>query len=409
MLKCVGVLPSSSTPAPGTTVAATPAIAVSTPYSTSNLPELLLRLEAPTSWGTDTYNPLQDQNGETPRKGNGQPYQDFPWLPNHISIQPDAFLLEFWSRKHPDCSYPDFEIRMRPGHNERLPARNALNMRRLREVRLPLNIFSWYQKGENVTLTDCLIFESLSLNSVRRNTVLPVKPWGFVKPTLGGLPGLSVTHQNATNTTAPPAPPAPLPLCTFTDGMAEHTPSAKLNAIKDLTALLQDAAFERMLAHWIFLRDQQKPPWWNEHRPNDDEDTISVSNLQALPHPARDWIKECVREAGEIESRLFVPPVSVLPKVAQGWVTECLKEGRARSTNPLVRERVKTTWSLEVAASDDSYISKLSLSLNYPEDEGQGELGGSENLRDASGSSRVSDTFSAASSIPEISKRTEAT
>ena len=194
-------------------------------YSSSNLPELLFRLEPPIGYGTAVFNSLRDPNGRSPRKPNGQPYQDFPWLPNQISIQPEAFLLEYWNRKHPDCSYADFEIRMRPGLNEGIPARNTLNMRRIRDVRLPLNVPSWTQKSDNITLTDCLIFESLSFNSVRRNTILPVKPWGFVKPTLPGPPSQSASHQNLINATAPLAPPAPLPLRTFTDGKEAHIPT----------------------------------------------------------------------------------------------------------------------------------------------------------------------------------------
>lgn len=406
-LKSVGNLPSSSTPAQVATVA-TSATAVALPYSSTNLPELLFRLEAPASWGNDTYNDFQDQNGQTPLKATGQAYQAFPWLPNQISIEPEAFMLEYWGRKHPLCSYADFEIRMQPGHNESLPARNALNMRRIREVRLPLNIFSWHQKGEKVTLTDCLIFESLSLDSVQENTVLPVRPWGLIKPTLPGPSAPAAGPQNAANLTAQTAPPAPLPLGAFNDGNATHIPSAKLKAIKELTAHLQDKAFEQMLAHWVFLRDEDKPSWWNEHAHNRNRNDISIPPLPALPHLARDWIKECVREAGEPESRLIVPPMSVLPKAAQGWVTECLREGRARSMITPAGQHTRMKWSLEVEASDDSYISDLSLLLNYPEDDEQGEVGGSENGSDVSDSSSVSETFSVQSSVPEISERTEA-
>lgn len=409
-LKSVGNLPGNSTAAQGTNVA-TPATAVALPYSSSNLPELLFRLEAPTWWGTDTYNDFQDQNGQIPLNANGQPYQNFPWLPTQISIEPEAFMLEYWGRKHPLCSYADYEIRMQPGPNESLPARNALNMRRIREVRLPLNIFSWHQKGERVTLTDCLIFESLSLESVRQNTVLPVKPWGLVKATLPGLPGLSAPaagQQIAANLTAQPAPPASLPLGTFTGSNITHVPSAKLTAIEELTANLQNKAFEQMLAHWVFLRNEDKPLWWDEHTQDRNRNHISIPPLPALPHLARDWIKECVREAGDPESRLIIPPISVVPKAARGWVAQCLREGRARSMVTPADQHTRTKWSLEVAASDDSYISDLSLVLNYPEDDEQGEVRGSENGSDISDSSSGSETFSVQSSVPEISERTEA-
>ncbi|KAI4131499.1 MAG: hypothetical protein LQ347_002959 [Umbilicaria vellea] len=355
------------------------------------------------------FNDFQDQNGQTPLKPTGQAYQDFPWLPNQISVEPEAFMLEYWSRKNPLCSYADFEIRMQPGHNENLPARNALNMRRIREVRLPLNIFSWHQRGEKVTLTDCLIFESLSLDSVQENTVLSVRPWGLIKPALSGPPAPAAGHQNAANLTAQIPLPAPLPLGTFNDGNATHVPSAKLTAIKELTACLQDKAFEQMLAHWVFLRDEDKPLWWDEHTHNRNRNLISIPILSALPHLARNWIKECVREAGEPESRWVVPPMSVLPKTVQGWVAECLKEGRARSVITPAGQQARTDWSLEVEASDDSYISDLSLLLNYPEVDEQGNVGGSEHGSDVSDSSSVSETFSVQSSVPEISERTEAT
>lgn len=388
----------------GALIAATQITHQNPTYSASNLPDLLFRLEAPEDWGTATYNSLQDQNGQILRKANGRPYQDFPWLPNQIPIQPEAFLLEFWNKTHPDCSYADFEIRMHPGHNERLPARNALNMRRIREVRLPLNIPSWLRKGDRVTLTDCLIFESLSLNSVQRNTVLPVRPWGLVKPTLRGAPALAMNHNPA----VPPAPPAPLPLQTFTDGKEKHIASEKLQEIKKLTAFLQDTAFERMLAHWIFLRDEEKPSWWNEQTSDSNKDNISIPLTHALPHAAREWIKECVREAGEVGSDSFVPPVTRLPKWAQRWVTECLKEGRARGSIPPTDRRGNRGWSLDVAASDDSYISKLSLSLTYPEEQRSDQADCSDYDSSISNHSGVSEIFSVLNSMPEASERSEA-
>ena len=381
-------------------------------YSSSNLPELLFRLEPPIGYGTAVFNNLRDPNGRSPRKPNGQPYQNFPWLPNQISIQPEAFLLEYWNRKHPDCSYADFEIRMRPGLNEGIPARNTLNMRRIRDVRLPLNVPSWTQKSDNVTLTDCLIFESLSFNSVRRNTILPVKPWGFVKPILPGPLSQSASHQNLINATAPLAPPAPLPLRTFTDGKEAHVPTVKLNAVKNLIAHLQDTAFEKLLPHWIFLQNQEKPRWWNEHRDKDPHDTISIPLLSAMPHLARDWIKECVREAAEPQSRLVVPPVSVLPKSSRGWVTECMRDGRARSavaTGSMIVEQSRRTWSLEVEAPEDSYISELSQSLLFTEDEAQGEPEETASFSGTSDLSSVSEGMSCQSCSPELNERTQAT
>lgn len=301
---------------------------------------------------------------------------------------------------------------MRPGPNERLPAHNTLNMRRIREIRLPLNIPSWLQKGEKITITDCLIFESLSFNSVRRNTVLPVRPWGLVKPNLAGPPALAVSNQNAINPIAPPAPAAPLPLSIFTDGRATHVPSAKLKAVKDLTVYLQDTAYERMLAHWIFLKDQEKPSWWNERRRNDDMDTINVPPLQAVPHPAREWIKECVRDAAEPQNRLTIPPLSVLPNLARGWVSACIREGRARSpiaTAVMVGGQLDAISSCNVEGPEDSYQSNLSVSLHFNSEKAPSEeeaIGGSLNSTDTSSTSEddpVSDY------APEISEQTEAT
>ena len=300
---------------------------------------------------------------------------------------------------------------MRPGPNERLPARNTLNMRRIREIRLPLNIPSWLQKGEKVTITDCLIFESLSLNSVRQNTVLPVRPWGLIKPTLAGPSALAVNNQNAINPIAPPAPAAPLPLGIFTDGRATHVPSAKLEAVRDLTAYLQDTAFERMLAHWIFLRDQEKPSWWNEHRQND-VDTINVPLLQAVPYLAREWIKECVRDAAEPQNRLTIPPLSVLPNTARGWVSACIRDGRARSpiaTAVMVGGQLDAISSCNVEGPEDSYHSNFSVSLHFNSEKAPSEeeaIGGS---LDSSDASSTSEDDRVSNSAPEISEQTEAT
>ena len=304
---------------------------------------------------------------------------------------------------------------MRPGRNEIIPARNTLNMRRIRDVRLPLNIPCWLQKGENIHLMDCLVFESLSLNSVRRNTILPVKPWGFIKPTLPEPPSQSGSNQNsggsAASLAAPPiAPPAPLPLCTFTDGTESHISSAKLNAVKNLTAQLQDRAFDKLLPHWIFLQDHEKPQWWHERAGENTEDNISIPLLQAIPCPAREWIKECVRDAGEPQSRLTVPPVSILPKSSKAWVTACIKEGRARSpvaTSSTVGRQADVISSVDATGSDYSYQSNLSLSLRFSEEEAPGGM--ATGFSDTNEGSTLSETDSGKCSVPEVSERTEAT
>ena len=386
--------------------------AANTGYSATNLPTELFRLEPPLDYGVAVFAELRGSDGRVRRKSNGQPYEKYPWLPNRISIQPEPFMLEYWNKKHPDCSYADFEIRMQPGPGERLPVRNTLNMRRARDVRLPLNIPCWVQKVSSVTMIDCLIFESLSLNSVRRNTVLPVRPWGLLKPSLPGAERQLASIQTLPGPAAPPAPPVPLPLRTFTDGKDVHIPSAKLNAVKDMTASLQDKAFERLLPHWIFLQDREKPRWWKERRGNNAEDNVTIPLPQAIPHPAREWIKECVRDAAEPQNRLTVPPLSILPKWTRGWVSACMVEGRARS--PIGRDLTIGGWneainSANVIRLEDNYRSDLSVSLNFTDEKAPSEKENIAGSSDVSGSPNSSEEESDPVSEPEIGERTEGT
>lgn len=419
-LNHLGTSSNNNTSTQGTTVATnsgapgvvSPTTNQNGPFSATNLPELLFRLEPPLDYGDAVFAPLRHPNGNIRLKPNGQPYQQFPWLPSRIPIDPEPFLLEYWNKKHPDCSYADFEIRMRPGPGERIPARNTLNMRRIREVRLPLNIPSWLQKGETVTLTDCLIFESLSLNSIRRNTVLPVKPWGLLKPSLPGASLQLTNSQNVVGPAAPPAPPSPLPLRTFTGGKDLHIESAKLDAVKNITAILQDKAFERLLPHWIFLQDHEKPPWWKDRvNHNNTEDEVTIPLLHTVPAPARGWIKECVRDAAEPQNRLTIPPLSFLPQDSRGWIRACIREGRARS--PIGMQLVVgasngAIGSVDVLGVEDMYQSDLSVSLRFI-DEGPGSEASSvtdfSNMSDASSAPRREPINM---SEPEISERTEA-
>ena len=119
-----------------------------------------------------------------------------------------------------------------------------------------------------------------------------------------------------------------------------------------------------------------------------------------------------MREAAEPQSRLVVPPVSVLPKSSRGWVTECMRDGRARravATGSMIVEQAERTWSLEVEASEDSYISELSQSLHFTEEEAQCEPEETPSFSETSDLSSVSEGLSRQSCSPELNEGTQAT
>lgn len=51
-------------------------------------------------------------------------------------------------------------------------SRNVLNMKRIREVQLPLGIFCWASKATRITVLDCLTAKQLTSDDIDFNTIL---------------------------------------------------------------------------------------------------------------------------------------------------------------------------------------------------------------------------------------------
>ena len=163
-------------------------------------------------------------------------------------------------------------------------------------------------------MLDCLIHETISLSSVRQNTVLEVRSYGMDKPTLG----------SGTN------PSAPIPLNRFLRNNQWHVPSTTLEKIFDCIANLQDTAFEKGCPHWIFLENRHKPKSWQDraatmNHSRSGPDDIKFPPTDDMPRQAVEWIKNCVREAAAL--RQPVPDLNKIPEHAVDWVGECIEEG----------------------------------------------------------------------------------
>ena len=164
-------------------------------------------------------------------------------------------------------------------------------------------------------MLDCLIHESLSLNSVRHNTVLEVHSFGMIKPTLGA--GIN-----------PQIPSTPIPLDRFLLNNQIHVPSEGLEGIFNCIAELQDKAFDNQCSHWIFLENRHKPTAWRQRAPTNRAGPTDITFPSAgdMPQKAVEWIKNCVWEAAAM--RQPVPDLSRIPNHAVTWVRDCVEEGR---------------------------------------------------------------------------------
>lgn len=281
----------------------------------SNLDPILYRLQAPRTYGLARYPPLRYEDGRIFTGPGGETYQDFTWLPrNRFTTCPSALEIETWNRFHPQCSYSDIEARMAPG--AAIPSRNALNMKRMREVRLPLGILCWVSKTTRITVLDCLTAEQLTTDGVDFNTILDVDY----------ATGALVTPAWARGN--PLFPTIALPWDSFLVDGQKNIPCQGLKAILYLMAHLQNLAQDQQLPHWLFLPNHMKPHWWSPaSSPPDD---ITLPGLCAIPHWSRRWLKQCVREAATPNNPLGlrVPSVEILPPSSRGWIHECIIQGR---------------------------------------------------------------------------------
>ena len=287
-------------------------------WSAQNLPAELFRLEPPAGWGQAR---LQNLTVQGQAAQNIRPYKAFP-IPPHISVNPEAFrLVMYGDRTDPRLTYRDLIYRMHPDQKHGLISMQAMSMQRTR-FRDQLGLACWVKRTEFPSLNEMLKTEQYSLDSVRRNTSLPVKPWGLVRPVLE--PGAF--------------PVTPLPLDTFTGAGRVHAPSARLRMVYEEIGDLQGWAFNRGCPHWIFLPNWEKPDAWinrarAQHRTLTEPDDITFPDENSIPKDALAWIKECVVSAAAGQSGMIVPDLQTLPGHARGWVAKCVQEGQAMAAS----------------------------------------------------------------------------
>ena len=288
-------------------------------WSAHNLPAELFRLEPPADWGRNRLQDLfvQGQTAQT----NNRPYKAFS-IPHHISVNPETWrLVMYGDRTDPRLTYRDLVFRMHPDKKHGLLSTQTMSMQRTR-CRDQLGLACWVKRTEFPSLNEMLKTEQYSLDSVRHNTTLPVRPWGLMRPVLE--PGTF--------------PVTPLPLDTFTGTGRRHNPSPRLKMVFKEIGKLQDLAFDNGYPHWIFLPNCDKPDAWidkarAQHRSLTGPNDMTFPEELAIPKDALTWIKECVVLAASGQSGMVVPNLETLPSHARLWVGRCIHEGQTIASN----------------------------------------------------------------------------
>ena len=113
-------------------------------WSATSLPVILGRLDPPPGWSTEPRPQQLVENGKKVFRGD-KPILDYD-IPRYIASPAnlETWRLEAWFRTHRCISYDDIWVRQpnwvpKPTNTQK----NALNQKRLREVRKPLNARSW--------------------------------------------------------------------------------------------------------------------------------------------------------------------------------------------------------------------------------------------------------------------------
>ncbi|MCJ1435803.1 hypothetical protein MMC27_005178 [Xylographa pallens] len=283
--------------------------------SDTSLPNILFMLEPSTTWGTTAIRAVLNNNGRAMTDKKGFQIRDFDFLPTRISIRPETWrLLLYTDRSHPLCGARDLQARMWPGEGETLLQANAMNMQKTR-LRNALNVPCWVRRGSEPAIVECLIHEQYSYASVCLNTTLHVGRAGLVKPVMPDTIAM--------------AAPEVLPLTEFLHSEGRHEPSARLQKIFQTIAGLQDIAFEKGYAHWIFLENRHKLQSWiskaeRQRRPLTRPDEISLPRTEAMPQAAVAWIESCIRDTVGDKGEGFLPAAETLPKHAMLWVERIL-------------------------------------------------------------------------------------
>ncbi|KAI9818445.1 MAG: hypothetical protein M1827_000504 [Pycnora praestabilis] len=227
-------------------------------WSLDTLPAILGQLEAPTDWRSSMGSavPSLIENGHPAIGLGNHRIRNFPFLPRHLASWEflELFRIEAYFRYDPRLSYQDLWIRMVDG--TLMPSYrqlNALNNRRLRRVRRPLNMLCWTERRPgNVVKTDVETMERLSRQQIARNTSWDVTPEGIVQPQLRGAPGL--IHR------------IPFPPGIFSGGQQVYTPTHRVTrALAELTRLQGLATHER-ISNWSELDRSHFEPSWSARR-----------------------------------------------------------------------------------------------------------------------------------------------
>lgn len=329
--------------------------------SDENLPDVLFQLEPPADWGREVVPFVRNDDEEDVKDGDGRRYRAFEFLPLQISANPEAWrLLLYTDRSHPHCGARDLQARMWPMAGQNVLQANAINMRKTR-LRNALSLPCWVRRTKKPTMLDCLLHEQYSWNSVLHNSALPVGNGGFVKPV---MPGSDT-----------PATPVLIHLRTFTGAQFPHMPSEWLEKVFDTIADLQDKAFIKGYAHWIFLKNGDKPAFWSfkaesQHHPRTGPLEIRVPRVETMPSTARIWIEECVRDASR--SGPFVPTLASLPEHTRRWIRSIPES--TNSTDPSEGE-VESHSSEEqgrtsIVESEDEQVSDILSEVNRRQSSG---------------------------------------
>ena len=124
---------------------------------------------------------LADARGrELRHAGTGFPIRNIPCMPRYLSSQVSELHVEALMRLDPRVGYSDFRSRQ-PGWMAKQSAKeiNALNNRRARRVRIPLNTRCWSGKySDRPTKTLVQLLDELSDEQIEANTTWVVTPDG---------------------------------------------------------------------------------------------------------------------------------------------------------------------------------------------------------------------------------------
>lgn len=224
-------------------------------YSERYLPPILFRLD-PLPYRE--LRPVENlvENGRVVLDDLGAPIRNFPFLPRYISVHPPGWLLEFWLRTDGRLSYKDIRARMTAPVHMR-PKDNTLNMRRERDVRVPLGLSCWNNRRGLIARIEVERAERWTLDQLNFNTTMDIVYWS-----------------------PSPEHPLPLPRClrsktltrmeepryyrldTFLGYHRPHIPSERVLNTVGLFNDLSERARELSLPSWRYLPAGHLPLTW---------------------------------------------------------------------------------------------------------------------------------------------------